>query len=58
MTISEEGVLSGYVAGYTPVEAMYDAQYGYRNGKNGAGQLGPLPLRLGTGNGAAHRIAG
>jgi hypothetical protein len=55
--ISEDGVLNGYLAGYTPVEAMYDVQYGYRNGKNGAGQLAPLPLRLGTGNGAA-RVLG
>src|SRR5262249_24058948 len=43
--------------GYTPVEALYDFQYGYRNGKNGAGQLAPLPLRLGTANGAA-RVLG
>ncbi len=57
LTLSENGVLTGYLAGYTPVEAMYDMQYGYRNGKNGAGQLGPLPLRLGTGNGAA-RVLG
>jgi hypothetical protein len=55
--ISEDGALDGYLAGYTPVEAMYDMQYGYRNGKNGAGQLGPLPLRLLTGNGAA-RVLG
>jgi hypothetical protein len=57
INISEDGALSGYLAGYTPVEALYDFQYGYRNGKNGAGQLGPLPLRLGTGNGAA-RVLG
>ena len=36
---------------------MYDFQFGYRNGKNGKGELGPLPLRLGTGNGAA-RVLG
>jgi hypothetical protein len=52
-TISEEGSLSGYLAGYTPVEAMYDFQFGYRSGKDGKGELGPLRLRLGTGNGAA-----
>ena len=54
VTLSPDGVLSGYLAGYTPVQAMYDMQYGYRNGKNGAGELSPLPLRLHTGNGAAH----
>jgi hypothetical protein len=56
-TLSEDGVLTGYFSGYTPVEAMYDFQYGYRNGKNGAGQLAPLPLRLLTANGAA-RVLG
>ncbi len=54
VTLSSEGVMSGYLAGYTPVEAMYDLHYGYRNGKNGAGDLAPLRLRLGTANGAAH----
>jgi hypothetical protein len=56
-TISKDGVLNGYLAGYTPVEAMYDMQYGYRDGKNGAGELSPLRLRVGTGNGAA-RVLG
>jgi hypothetical protein len=55
--ISEDGLLEGYLAGYTPVEAMYDVQFGYRNGKDGKGDLAKLPLRLGTGNGAA-RVLG
>jgi hypothetical protein len=57
LTVSQDGTLSGYLGGYTPVEAMYDMAYGYRNGKNGAGQLAPLPLRFGTANGAA-RVLG
>jgi hypothetical protein len=57
VTVSPEGLLNGYLAGYTPVEAMYDLQYGYRNGKNGSGDLSPLPLRMLTGNGAA-RVLG
>ena len=56
-TLSKEGVLSGYLAGYTPVEAMYDFQFGYRNGKDAKGELGPLRLRFGTANGAA-RVLG
>ena len=56
-TISKDGALSGYLAGYTPVEAMYDYQFGYRSGKNAKGEPGALPLRLGTGNGAA-RVLG
>ncbi|WP_324319375.1 hypothetical protein [Povalibacter sp.] len=57
VTIAQDGSLSGYLAGYTPVETMYDYQFGYRNGKNAKGEPGPLPLRLGTGNGAA-RVLG
>jgi hypothetical protein len=56
-TISKDGILSGYLAGYTPIETMYDFQFGYRTGKNAKGELAPLPLRLGTGNGAA-RVLG
>jgi hypothetical protein len=33
--VSPDGALSGILAGYTPVEAMYDYQFGYRNGKDG-----------------------
>lgn len=52
-TLSQDGVLEGYLAGYTPVEAMYDLQYGFRNGKNKAGEPAPLMLRMGSSNGAA-----
>jgi hypothetical protein len=44
MTVSEEGVLEGYLAGYTPVEAMYNLQFGYRDGKDAKDQ--PAPPRL------------
>lgn len=54
MTLSPDGILEGYLSGYTPVDEMYDLQFGYRNGKNGAGELAPLRLRLGTANGAAY----
>jgi hypothetical protein len=37
-TLSKDGVLSGYLAGYTPVEDMYDYQFGYRHGKTTARQ--------------------
>lgn len=52
-TLSEEGRLSGYLAGYSPVEAMYDVNFGYRNGKTRQGELAPLGLRMGSSNGAA-----
>ena len=57
LTIGPEGTLTGFLAGYAPVEEMYDYQFGFRSGKNAKGELGPLPLRLGTGNGAA-RVLG
>lgn len=44
MTLSADGVLEGYLAGYTPVEDIYDFQYAFRNGKNGKG--GPADQRL------------
>jgi hypothetical protein len=53
-TLSRDGVLEGYLAGYTPVEAMYDFQYGYRNGKTRTGELAPAKLRAGSANGAAY----
>jgi hypothetical protein len=53
MTIADDGTLDGYLAGYTPVEEMYDMQYGYRNGKTHTGEIAPLGLRSGSANGAA-----
>jgi hypothetical protein len=32
------GGLDGYLAGYTPVEAMYNLNYGFRDARNDAGQ--------------------
>ena len=53
MTLSADGVLDGILAGYTPVDAMYDLQYGYRNGTDGHGQPAPLPLRVGSAMGGS-----
>ena len=44
LTIAPDGAMDGYLAGYTPVEEMYDLQYGFRNGKDGKG--GPANPRL------------
>jgi hypothetical protein len=44
MTLSENGALEGYLAGYTPVEAMYNFMYGFRDGKNAKGE--PADRRL------------
>ncbi|HEY5755823.1 MAG TPA: hypothetical protein VIU34_08365 [Steroidobacter sp.] len=57
VTLSETGVIEGYLAGYTPVESVYDMQFGFRNAKNAAGEPGAQMLRLHTANGAA-RVLG
>jgi hypothetical protein len=54
-TLSERGILAGYLAGYTPVTAMYDTQFGYRQGRDEHGQLSPR--RSPSANGAA-RVLG
>lgn len=56
-TLSDNGHLKGYIAGYTPVEALYNYQYGFREGKTATGDPSPLRLRLGSANGAA-RVLG
>jgi hypothetical protein len=44
MTLSADGTLEGYLAGYTPIEDLYNFEYAFRNGKNGKG--GPADSRL------------
>jgi hypothetical protein len=53
MTLSEEGVLEGYLAGYINVEDLYNFKYGFRTGTDGTGQLAPLRLRAGSSIGKA-----
>lgn len=55
--IEPDGTLSGILAGYTPVEAAYDFQYGVRNGEDGAGRVAPLRHRMITSIGQA-RVLG
>jgi len=57
MTFTKEGGLEGIMAGYTPVEDMYNYQFGYRDGKDGAGKPANQRLILGSANGAA-RVLG
>lgn len=53
MTLSEEGVLEGYLAGYTDVEDLYNFKFGFRTGTDGTGELAPLRLRAGSSIGKA-----
>lgn len=53
VTLTDDGKLEGYLSGYTPVEDMYDFQFGYRRAKDPGGGPAPLQRRLGSSNGAA-----
>jgi hypothetical protein len=53
MTVTPDGGLDGILAGYTPVEELYDFQYGFRNGKDAKGGPAPLQLRAGSSIGQA-----
>jgi hypothetical protein len=44
MSFTPDGGLEGYLAGYTPVEAIYDVQFGFRNGTEVSGA--PANTRL------------
>ena len=48
LTFTADGGMEGYLAGYTPVEDMYDVQYGARVSKNAKGELAPERLRVQT----------
>jgi hypothetical protein len=45
LTFTADGGMEGILAGYTNVEDLYDFQYGFRNGKDGAGKPANLQLR-------------
>lgn len=56
-TLSKDGVLKGYLAGFVPIEKLYDYQFGFRDAKTASGKPAPMGLRLGSANGAA-RVLG
>ncbi len=51
--ISDDGTLSGYLAGYIPIEALYDYQFGYRHATLADGSLAPEKRRVQTSNGSS-----
>lgn len=53
VTLSPEGQMEGYLAGYTPVEDLYNYQFGYRNAIDPAGGPSPLQRRIGSASGSA-----
>lgn len=56
-TVSKDGFIKGVLAGYAPITAQYDLQFGYRNGTDIKGQPANPKLRLKTAHGAA-RVLG
>lgn len=53
LTFTADGGMEGFLAGYTPVEDMYNVQFGARVSRNAKGELAPERLRLGTSVGRA-----
>ena len=53
MTIDADGSMEGIMAGYSPVEEIYDTVFGFRNGRDGSGQLASLRRRQGSSSGYA-----
>lgn len=53
LKFTPDGGMEGFLAGYTPVEAMYDLQYGARHSRNAKGELAPEGLRMRTSVGRA-----
>ena len=48
LTLNPDGGLDGYLAGYTPVEDMYNFQYGFRDGKKCQGRAGKSQTHRGN----------
>lgn len=53
LTFTADGGMEGYLAGYTPVDDMYNVQFGARVSRNAKGELANERLRLGTSVGRA-----
>lgn len=45
MTLSPDGGMEGILGGYTPLDDLYNFQYGFGNGKDAKGDAAPLRLR-------------
>ena len=53
LTLTADGGMEGYLAGYTPIEDMYNVQFGARVSRNAKGELAPERLRVSTSVGRA-----
>ena len=48
-TLSAEGVLEGYMSGFSPVKAIYDQDFGFRNATRNGGPTNGLNVRSANG---------
>ena len=53
LTFTPDGGMEGFLAGYTPVESMFDVQYGARSSRTEAGELVPERARMSRSMGRA-----
>jgi hypothetical protein len=53
LTFTSDGGMEGFLAGYSPVESIYDVQYGARHSRNAKGELAPEARRIQTSVGRA-----
>lgn len=56
MTFTPDGGLEGILGGYSPIEEMYDVQFGSRTGRTAKGDLAPDRLRIGTSEGRSRAL--
>lgn len=56
MTFTPDGGLEGILGGYSPIEEMYDVQFGSRNGRAASGELASERLRIGTSEGRSRAL--
>lgn len=56
MTFTTDGGLEGIIGGYSPIEEMYDLQFGSRSGRTAKGDLAPERLRIGTSEGRSRAL--
>jgi len=53
VTVKADGSMEGILAGYSPVEEIYDTVFGFRTGRDGKGELASLRARQGSSSGYA-----
>lgn len=56
-SMNADGTISGYLAGYSPVEDLYDESFGFRNAIKSDGSLAPENLRARSAHGKS-RVLG